>query len=166
MKIVLGFCLIFLFSFSAMADEPAERPGTAPKPPSLEPPEPVKPEFAPVEMVPFEENLNPPEEYRGPGDPNHHEYYPKFMLAPTFPPKATKECQEGMALLNFTITTEGNVEDIVVVEEDPFGFGFADASIAVARKLKYYPRVVHGKRMEVNNVPYKFIFEFADPCKK
>ena len=156
---VFTFFLVFFITFSFLANEPAERPGDATKPPQIDHPEFESDKPATMEAEPFKVEVNPGQE------PNNHEYMTKFPVTPIFPKAAMNSCQEGMTLLKFTVTVEGDVKDIVVVEENPKGFGFAAASLATAGKIKYEPRVIDGVPQEVKDVQYMFKYEIANPCK-
>lgn len=97
---------------------------------------------------------------------------PIVAITPTYPRRAQERGTEGYVIVEFTISTEGTTKDIVAVENASFtrsgelkiggGRVFESASIKAAGRLRYKPRVVDGRPVEVNNYPYKFSFNLAD----
>ena len=66
-------------------------------------------------------------------------------VPPDYPPTALERKLEGHAQLKFTVTQEGSVTDIAVVEATDESFGAA-AAAAIA-KWRYLPRVLDGRRV-------------------
>ena len=98
-------------------------------------------------------------------------YIPLFKVIPIYPRRAQERGTMGYALVEFTITESGVVEDIVVVEgycsnSDPNDPAtefrpctmFNSASARAALKLKYKPKIVDGKAVPVEGVLHRFTF--------
>ena len=99
------------------------------------------------------------------------EYIPLFKVQPVYPRRAQERGTMGYALVEFTITESGVVENIVVVEgycsnSDPNDPNtefrpctmFNSASASAALKLKYKPKIVDGKAVPVEGVLHRFTF--------
>ena len=85
------------------------------------------------------------------------DYFPLFKLKPDYPSHALAKRREGVCLVNYTINTDGTVDDISVVESecDPL---FRNTSIHAAKSFVYKPRIKNGMPQEVQNVRNKFVF--------
>jgi len=101
------------------------------------------------------------------------EYIPLFKVTPIYPRRAQERGTQGYALVKFTITESGTVEDVVPVEGfcgDPSNPDtefrpctmFNSASSRAALKLKYKPKVVDGKSVAVEGVLHRFTFILAE----
>ncbi|GIX31449.1 MAG: protein TonB [Porticoccaceae bacterium] len=90
------------------------------------------------------------------------DYIPIYVPQPVYPRRAQARGVSGYAVVQVTITTTGAVRDPVLLEEYPENYGFGEAALRAARKLKYNPRVVDGKPVEVPGVLYKFTFQIED----
>jgi len=101
------------------------------------------------------------------------EYIPLFKVEPVYPRRAQERGTQGWALVKFTITESGSVEDAVAVEGycgDPEGPQdemrscsiFNSASARAALKLKYKPKIVDGKAVPVSDVLHRFTFIMAE----
>ena len=99
------------------------------------------------------------------------EYIPLFKVVPIYPRRAQERGTMGYALVSFTITETGSVENAVPVEgycsskspEDPnVEFRpcsmFNSASARAALKLKYKPKIVDGKAVPVDDVLHRFTY--------
>ena len=97
------------------------------------------------------------------------EYIPLFKVTPIYPRRAQERGTQGYALVKFTITDSGAVEDVIPVEGfcgDPRNPDtefrpctmFNSASTRAALKLKYKPKVVDGKATSVEGVLHRFTF--------
>ena len=99
------------------------------------------------------------------------EYIPLFKVVPIYPRRAQERGTMGYALVSFTITETGSVENAVPVEgycsskspEDPnVEFRpcsmFNSASARAALKLKYKPKIVNGKAVPVDDVLHRFTY--------
>ena len=73
---------------------------------------------------------------------------------------ASKNIIKARCVIEYTIAKDGSVKDVRVVECEPKGKGFEEASIRSAKKnLKYKPKIVDGKAVEVPGVRYTFKYE-------
>jgi len=97
------------------------------------------------------------------------EYIPLFKVTPIYPRRAQERGIMGYAIVAFTITESGTVEDSEPLEgfcgdpTDPETVFracsiFNSAASRAAGKLKYKPKIVDGKAVRVENVPHKFTF--------
>ena len=65
-------------------------------------------------------------------------------------------------VVEVTITTEGNARDPKIVECNPQGKGFEEASLQNAAELKYNPKIENGKAVEVPGVLYRYECKVAE----
>ena len=97
------------------------------------------------------------------------EYIPLFKVTPIYPRRAQERGIMGYAVVAFTITETGTVENAVPLEGmcgDPTNPEtvyrqcsiFNSAASRAALKLKYKPKIVDGKAVRVDDVPHKFTF--------
>ena len=97
------------------------------------------------------------------------EYIPLFKVTPIYPRRAQERGIMGYAVVAFTITETGTVENAVPLEGmcgDPTNPEtvfrqcsiFNSAASRAAIKLKYKPKIVDGKAVRVDDVPHKFTF--------
>ncbi|MDA7851827.1 energy transducer TonB [Gammaproteobacteria bacterium] len=97
------------------------------------------------------------------------EYIPLFKVTPIYPRRAQERGIMGYAVVSFTITETGTVENTEPLEGmcgDPTNPDtvfracsiFNSAAARAAGKLKYKPKIVDGKAVRVDNVPHKFTF--------
>ena len=99
------------------------------------------------------------------------EYIPIFKIQPQYPRRAQERGTMGFAIVAFTITESGTIENVVPVEgycssknpNDPEATLrpctlFNNASERAALKLKYKPKIVDGKAVRVEGVQHKFTF--------
>jgi protein TonB len=93
--------------------------------------------------------------------PVQRAYIPVYVPQPSYPRRAQTQGKEGYAVIEVTITTVGDVRDLIMVEEFPEGWGFGKAALKAAGKLKYSPKIVDGVPQEVSGVLYKFTFQMA-----
>jgi len=101
------------------------------------------------------------------------EYIPLFKVQPIYPRRAQERGTEGFAIVSFTITESGSVEDVQALEGfcgDPEGPPeemrpctlFNSAASRAALKLKYKPKIVDGKATPVEGVLHRFTFIMED----
>ena len=101
------------------------------------------------------------------------EYIPLFKVQPIYPRRAQERGTQGFAIVSFTITESGSVENAKALEGycgDPTGpesemrpcTMFNSASSRAALKLKYKPKIVDGKATAVNEVLHRFTFIMAE----
>lgn len=95
------------------------------------------------------------------GDIEQRDFQPVFVSRPKYPLRAQDRRKDGYAIVEVIVTKQGGVRDAVIVEEWPEGMGFGKAGLKAAERLKYAPRVVDGKSVEVPNVLYKYSFKMA-----
>lgn len=89
------------------------------------------------------------------------EMLPLVNIQPTYPTRAAQRGIEGWAQVSFTVTPEGGVRDVVVIDAEPRGM-FDSASIRAAERFRFQPRVVNGEPVEVPNVQYVFRFQLEE----
>ena len=100
------------------------------------------------------------------------EYIPLFKVQPIYPRRAQERGTQGYAIVSFTITDSGSVEDAKPLEGycgDPEGPQeemracsiFNSASARAALKLKYKPKIVDGRATPVEGVLHRFTFIMA-----
>lgn len=89
------------------------------------------------------------------------DYLPIVRIEPIYPRRAQERGIEGYAIVEFTVTELGTVEDAVVIEADPKGY-FERASRRAALKFKYKPKVVDGEPVRVSGVRTMFTFEISE----
>ncbi|HCA77067.1 MAG: TonB family protein [Pseudomonadota bacterium] len=86
------------------------------------------------------------------------EYLPIVKVAPVYPRRALQRGIEGFVIVEFTVTKQGAVKDVAVVEANPEGI-FEQAAMDAALKFKYKPRVVNGEPAEVSGVQNRITFQ-------
>ena len=86
------------------------------------------------------------------------EYLPIVKVAPVYPRRALQRGIEGFVIVEFTVTKQGAVKDVAVVEANPEGI-FEQAAMDAAKKFKYKPRVVNGEPAEVSGVQNRITFQ-------
>ena len=101
------------------------------------------------------------------------DYIPLFKVQPVYPRRAQERGVEGYAIVAFTITESGTIENPYVVEGKCRSKGdiygdyndcsmFNSATLRAALKLKYKPRVIDGDAVKVNDVLHRFTYELED----
>lgn len=88
------------------------------------------------------------------------EYLPIVKVAPVYPSRALSRGLEGYVIVEFTVTRQGTVRDVTVVEST--SSLFERAATEAALKFKYKPRVIDGEPVEVPGVRNKITFEIQD----
>ncbi len=84
---------------------------------------------------------------------------PLAIPTPEYPRRAAQRGTEGYCEVRFTVTAQGRTSDIVVGDcPDRI---FERSSIKAAGKLKFKPKVVDGKAVDVPNQGYKYIYQMA-----
>lgn len=86
------------------------------------------------------------------------DYLPIVKVAPIYPRRAQSRGIEGYVIVEFVVTKNGSVRDVVVVDAQPADI-FNRAAIDAASKFKYKPRVVDGITTEVAGVQNRITFE-------
>lgn len=72
---------------------------------------------------------------------------PTTRIEPTYPPRALRAGVEGTVTVEFTITTDGSVRDIEIVNAEPPDI-FDNAVIRAVERWKFPPVMVDGKPVE------------------
>lgn len=86
---------------------------------------------------------------------------PLVRVNPRYPPRAQSRGIEGWVHLRFTITPQGTVDDVVIVDADPKGYFERSAKRAV-KKYKYKPKVEGGKAVPRTGVELVLTFDLED----
>jgi protein TonB len=63
--------------------------------------------------------------------------------APRYPPRAEREGVTGYVDVLFVVSEAGLATGIVVLKEEPQGYGFAAAAVEAVRKLRFQPATLH-----------------------
>ncbi len=92
--------------------------------------------------------------------PSDSEYQPIIRVAPIYPALAASAGLEGYVIVEFTVTQQGTVKDVSVIESS--SSIFEGAAMDSAEKSKYRPRVIEGQRVETHNVRNTITFELGD----
>ncbi len=90
------------------------------------------------------------------------EYLPIVKVAPIYPDRALSRGIEGFCVVEYTVTRQGTVRDVVVLEDQCTSRLFHRASVQAAGKFKYKPRVQDGEAVEVPGVRNKFTYQIED----
>ncbi|MAJ70379.1 MAG: energy transducer TonB [Alteromonadaceae bacterium TMED7] len=86
------------------------------------------------------------------------ESLPIVKVSPVYPRRALQRGIEGFVIVEFTVTKQGAVKDVFVIEANPQGI-FEQAAMDAAKKFKYKPRVVNGEPAEVSGVQNRITFQ-------
>lgn len=81
-----------------------------------------------------------------------------MYIAPEYPGKALRLGIEGYAIVEFTVTGYGAIENARVIEAMPEGY-FEKAALEAIRKFKFSAPVVDGKAVDMPGMLQKFTFE-------
>ena len=92
---------------------------------------------------------------------SNSDFYPIFIPKPDYPDRARRNGTEGYVILELTVNETGNPIDISVLEENPEKSGFGKEAKKAANGLRYIPKVIDGKALEVTGVLYKYTFSLA-----
>ena len=88
------------------------------------------------------------------------EFLPLVRVLPMYPRRAQQQGIEGWVLVEFTITTAGNVTNARVLESSHAIF--ETSALRAIAKFKYRPRIVNGQPIAVNGVKTKLSFDIED----
>lgn len=86
---------------------------------------------------------------------------PLVRVAPRYPPRAQARGIGGWVYLEFTITPQGTVKDVVVLDSDPKGY-FERAATNAVKRYKYKPRIEGGVAVERPGVQVVISFEIEE----
>lgn len=89
------------------------------------------------------------------------DYLPIVKVSPIYPQRAQTRGVEGHCTVQYTVTRQGTVRDVTVVESDCTSSLFERASVQAALKFKYKPRVIDGEAVEVPGVQNRFTFQLT-----
>ncbi len=104
------------------------------------------------------------------------DYLPIVKVQPRYPRRALSRGMTGWVIVEFTVSTIGNVKDVVVVNNCAWvskagivgecdghpNSVFDSAAIKAATKFKYKPRVIDGNPIGTAGVQNKITFELAE----
>ena len=85
------------------------------------------------------------------------DYLPIVKTTAIYPRGALSARLEGYVLLEFTVTGQGKVVDVIVIDQDPPGV-FDDAAIEAVSGFRYIPRTIDGQTVDVAGVRYRIEF--------
>ncbi len=91
-------------------------------------------------------------------DDAHCNIAPIEFEPPMYPARASSRGISGWAKMSFTITAEGTVTDVIIIDAEPGGM-FDGPSIRAIEKFRFAPRLVDGTAVPVNNVQHVFRFD-------
>lgn len=80
-----------------------------------------------------------------------------IKVAPVYPQEAFVNGLEGYVVLKYTVTTNGEVSEISVVEAEPKGV-FEQAAISALNKQRYRPTIINGVVVDNQQNRQKFSF--------
>ncbi|MCA8837628.1 MAG: energy transducer TonB [Gammaproteobacteria bacterium] len=87
------------------------------------------------------------------------DYLPVIKVPPTYPTAARDRGIEGFCVVEYTVTSEGTVRDVHVVESQCSSSLFHRSSLRAAKKFRYKPRIINGVKVEVPGVQNQFTFK-------
>lgn len=86
------------------------------------------------------------------------EYLPIVKVAPIYPATAVRRGLQGECLVEYTVTTNGSVQNVRIVPEACPHEEFHRPSIEAAARFKYRPRTLNGRAIEVRGVRNNFVY--------
>lgn len=90
------------------------------------------------------------------------DYLSLVKVSPVYPPRALARGIEGWVILEFTITEQGTVKDLRVVDSKPKNKIFHNAALEAASRWKYKPRIIAGEPVVVEGVRHKVTFKIKN----
>ena len=133
-----------------------------PPPPEEMPPELEKPKFtvdSGGEAAVFDSpQITANIDISGGGYSSDGEYLPIVQVEPVYPRRAQSRGIEGYVVMTLTVTPNGTVKDVKVIEAQPEHM-FEQAAVEAALKNKYKPKIVDGRPITVTGVRYRITFE-------
>lgn len=90
------------------------------------------------------------------------DFLPLAKIAPIYPERAISRGIEGFCVVEYTVTRQGTVSGVKVVESQCSHDVFAKPSVLAAQKFKYKPRIVDGQAVDVPGVRNKFTYKLED----
>jgi TonB family protein len=92
---------------------------------------------------------------RGTVQPRVRELIPRRYITPPYPESARNAGISGFAIVAFTVTSQGSVTDVRVVESEPAGV-FDQVAREAAQRLIFEPRIVDDEPVAVEDVRFRF----------
>ncbi len=80
---------------------------------------------------------------------------------PIYPTAARQAGVEGLVVVRYDVTQEGNVINAVVAESEPAGV-FDEAALAAVRSWHFNPRIVEGEPQLVEGIVSPVRFQVGD----
>ncbi len=92
-------------------------------------------------------------------DEPDQEYLPITAIAPQYPTRAASQGIEGWALVSFTVTEDGSVDEssLLVLDAEPAEI-FDRSSLRAAARFTFQPRISGGIAIPVPGVQYLFTY--------
>ncbi len=88
-------------------------------------------------------------------------YLPVAMVMPRYPQRALKRHIEGRVMMQFSINTQGQPEEITVVYAQPKGYFESSVKTALLAS-RFIPPSINGQRVKLQGVSEEFIFQLID----
>lgn len=85
------------------------------------------------------------------------EYLPIYRVPPQYPRQALMDRVEGWVLVEFTISTRGEVKNARVVDSQPQGV-FDNAALSAVQRFRFKPQTLAGEPIEVEGVQNRLRF--------
>ena len=82
---------------------------------------------------------------------------PIFMVQPIYPFVAVVKEIEGYVLIQFSVSENGSVSDVVILDSEP-RYTFDDAALSAIRKFRFTPREVGGDPITAEQIQMRFAF--------
>ncbi len=83
---------------------------------------------------------------------------PQVRIEPDYPPQAKDRSIEGWVLFRYTVTKEGRVKDVVIVDAQPKGIWDRN-TIRAVQNWRFQPALKDGKPIETVGMQTKYVFE-------
>lgn len=90
------------------------------------------------------------------------DYLPIFKVAPNYPLQALRKGIEGYCIVQYTVTAQGSVRGVRVLDDQCTHESFREPSIQASLKFKYKPRIVDGMAVEVTGVRNRFVYRLEE----
>ncbi len=109
---------------------------------------------------------------------NDADVLPIFKVSPKYPTNTIKRCVEAWVLVNFSVSSTGEVINPTVIDFEPgketkwqqsilnLGNPFARNAIRAIKKWRYKPRIEDGKAVLTENVEHLFTWGLDENYKK
>lgn len=92
--------------------------------------------------------------------PSDADVIPLVRIEPTYPERALSRGTEGWVMLEFSISPQGSVQDVVVVDAEPQRV-FDSAAKRAVRRWKYRPRIEDGTAVTRQGVQVVLTFRMG-----